>query len=217
MLIGRKLDADDVAPSADIVFIIEKATAMTEEEALDILTKTIESHNGDPNFPGPTMEKIKLLVEGPKAYGFTDYDHDLRAQAAIIHWHSPYPEVRAVTDPFDDPTIPVETIRAYFLGLVWMAGATAINTFFSPRQPGISIGASVLQLLIAPCGLFLARVLPDWGFTLFGTRHSLNPGPWSYKEQMFSTIIFSIANGPGSMCKAPSHSRFFPSPFYLSE
>ncbi|KAF8860180.1 OPT-domain-containing protein [Acephala macrosclerotiorum] len=43
-------------------------------------------------------------------------------------------------------------------------------------------------------GIFFARVLPDWGFTVFGTRHSPNLGPWSYKEQMFATIIFNISN-----------------------
>lgn len=45
--------------------------------------------------------------------------------------------------------------------------------------------------------MFWAKVFPDWGFNFRGERYSLNPGPWSYKEQMFSTIIFSVANGPG--------------------
>jgi hypothetical protein len=42
-------------------------------------------------------------------------------------------------------------------------------------------------------GRFLAWVLPDWGFTLFGTRHSLNPGPWTSKEQLYATILMSAA------------------------
>ena len=195
----RRRDEEGVAPSADFRHIFDKIFLMTEDEAVDILVKAIEFHKDDRNFPGPTMKKIQLLVQGSKAVGLetTDYDFDLKAEAAIIHYHSPYPEVRSVTDAFDDPTIPVETFRSYFLGLGWMAGATAVNTFFSPRQPAISIGSSVLQLLLAPCGLFLARVLPDWGVTVFGTRHSLNPGPWSYKEQMFATIIFNVGNGAG--------------------
>lgn len=44
-----------------------------------------------------------------------------------------------------------------------------------------------------PCAKFLEFVLPDWGVTVFGTRHSLNPGPWTFKEQMFATITFNIA------------------------
>ncbi|KAH8816600.1 oligopeptide transporter 2 [Xylogone sp. PMI_703] len=190
---------DDVAPSADIDHIFDKIRTMTEDEAVDILLKAIEFHKDDQNFPVATMNKIKLLVQGPKAANeiTTDYEFDLKAEAAIIHYHSPYPEVRSVTDAYDDPTIPVETIRSYILGLGWMAGATAVNTFFSPRQPTITLSASVLQLLLAPSGMFLARVLPDWGITVFGKRHSLNPGPWSYKEQMFSTIIFNVGSGAG--------------------
>jgi len=129
----------------------------------------------------------------------SDWDFDLKAEAAIIHYHSPYPEVRSVTDPFDDPNTSAETFRSYFLGMVWMAGITALNTFFSLRQPGIKINSTVVQLLLAPCGQFLAKVLPDWGFTFRGTRHSLNPGPWSYKEQTFATIIFTIANSAGNV------------------
>ena len=145
------------------------------------------------------MTKIRTLVQGAKVADMdeADWSFEARTEAALIKYHSPYPEVRSVTDPFDDPTIPVETIRAYFLGLVFMAGSTALNTFFSPRQPAISLGSNVMQLLLAPCGLFMAKVLPDWGFTFRGTRVSLNPGPWTYKEQMFATIIFTIANGAG--------------------
>lgn len=57
-----------------------------------------------------------------------------------------------------------------------MAGATAVNTVFSPRQPGITLSASVLQLLIAPSGLVLARILPDQGLYCFGKHHPFNPG-----------------------------------------
>lgn len=42
-------------------------------------------------------------------------------------------------------------------------------------------------------GHFCARFLPDWGFTLWGKRHSLNPGPWSVKEQLLATIIQGAA------------------------
>ena len=145
------------------------------------------------------MAKIKLLIEGYKVSDMesSDWSFEIRAEAAIIHYHSPYPEVRSVTSPFDDPDQPCETIRAYVLGMIFMGGATALNTFFSPRQPAISISSNVLQLLLAPCGQFLAKVLPDVGFTIRGKRWSLNPGPWSYKEQMLSTVMFTIASGAG--------------------
>lgn len=108
---GRKAEDDNVAPAADIEYIIDKIVQMDEAEALDILVKAIDYHKDDPNFSRPTMDKIKLLASGRKAYGIDDdYDFDLRAEAAIIHYHSPYPEVRSVTMPFDDPSIPVRTL-----------------------------------------------------------------------------------------------------------
>jgi OPT family small oligopeptide transporter len=198
---GRKFEDDQLAPREDISLILDKIIHMSEEDALDILHRAIDYHRDDPNFPAITMHNIKLLVGGAKAVGMEegDWSFDLKTEAAMIHYHSPYPEVRSVTDPFDDPSIPTETIRAYVLGMSFMAGATALNTFFSPRQPAISIGANVLQLLLAPSGIFMSKVLPDWGVTFRGTRHSLNPGPWSFKEQMLATIMFTVANGAGGV------------------
>lgn len=138
---------------------------MSEDEAVNILLRGIEYHRNDKNFPMVTMNKIKLLVQGPKAASkiTTDSEFDLKAEAAIIHYHWPCPGVRSVTDAYDDPTLPVETLRSYVLGLGWMAGAAAVNTFFRARQPTITLRASGLQLLLAPSVMFLARVFPDWG------------------------------------------------------
>lgn len=196
---GRKAEEDDIAPSADVTAILDKIVSMTDEEAVNVLLEAAEFHKDDPNFPRYTLDKIRRLVQGPKVAEMQvdDWSFEARTEACLIKYHSPYAEVRSVTLPFDDPDVPVETIRAYFLGLVFMAGATALNTFFSPRQPTISITSNVLQLLVAPCGIFLAKVLPDWGLTIRGQRVSLNPGPWSYKEQMFATIIFTVANSVG--------------------
>lgn len=58
-------------------------------------------------------------------------------------------------------------------------------------DPGLS--GAVIQILLFPCAKFLEFVLPDWGLTVYGVRHSLNPGPWTFKEQMFATITFNIA------------------------
>ena len=46
-----------------------------------------------------------------------------------------------------------------------------------------------------PLGRFLARFLPDWGFTLFGTRHTINPGPFNRKEHMLITILTGCSLG----------------------
>jgi hypothetical protein len=47
-------------------------------------------------------------------------------------------------------------------------------------------------------GRAMAYVVPDWGFSLRGKRYTLNPGPWSSKEQLFATIIFSGASTIGN-------------------
>lgn len=117
---GRNTEDSALLENRDIDYILEKTSTLSEDEARNILLRAIDYHSDDPNFPVPTMVKIKQLVQGPKSSGLhpdIDYEVDLRLAAAVIHFHSPYPEVRAVTDPFDYPDIPVETFRAYFLGL----------------------------------------------------------------------------------------------------
>lgn len=87
---GRKAEEENLAPSADVVYILDKIALMSEEQAMEILVKAIDFHSIDPNFPGATMAKIKMLVQGQKASGLdpADYDFDLKTEAAIIHYVS---------------------------------------------------------------------------------------------------------------------------------
>lgn len=100
----------------------------------------------------------------------------MKLEAAMITNNSPYAEVRAVVSNRDDPTMPCSTIRAWVIGIFFAGALGFINQFFDPRQPAIYLQANVAQLLAYPCGKFFENFLPDWGVTLFGTRHSLNPG-----------------------------------------
>ncbi|KAF3992122.1 hypothetical protein FT663_02439 [Candidozyma haemuli var. vulneris] len=124
-----------------------------------------------------------------------DWELQARAEAALIAYWSPYPEVRAVTDPFDDPETPCETVRVYFLGLIWVILGTFIGQYFSERQPGIGLGSKVVQLFIFPMGKFLATVLPAKKFKVWKWTINLNPGPWSHKEQMLTTLFYSVSGG----------------------
>lgn len=56
-----------------------------------------------PNFQLPRWRKLKF-IQGPKlsALDVEEYSLDPSTEVVIIHHHSPYPEVRAVTDPVDD-------------------------------------------------------------------------------------------------------------------
>lgn len=189
---------EDGEPIAEAEFMIQKIEELDIDKAVEILIESIDYHHNDPNFPLDDYELIKQLVKGaeenpdmlPEEWAF-----QVKMFAAFNEYFSPYPEVRAVSSPIDDPTTPVETIRAYFLGFVWTCIGCFLNEFFLHRQPSIEITSSVCQILILPCGRLLEKILPDWGFTLFGTRHLLNPGPWNMKEQMFLTIVFNVALG----------------------
>lgn len=84
-------------------------------------------------------------------------------------------------------------------------------SFFNPFSSFLKgLDSTVIQILLYPCAKVLEWLLPDWGITVFGVRHSLNPGPWTFKEQMFATITYNIAiyttNAYGMV------SFFFPSP-----
>ncbi|KAL6017145.1 hypothetical protein ACNR9Z_002332 [Candidozyma auris] len=84
--------------------------------------------------------------ETEDADGSLDLDLKVRTEAAIFAYWSPYPEVRAVTDPFDDPDIPCETFRVYVIGIIWVVLGTIIGEFFTERQPSISLGSAAVQL-----------------------------------------------------------------------
>ena len=197
---GRKAEEDDIAPARDVQMMLDRIVEMTDEEALHILVDAIDKHRVDPNFPPWTMSKLRALVQGYKACDMSedDWSFDVRTEAAILKYHSPYPEVRSVTDPFDDPNLPCETFRAYVLGLIFMAGSTGLNTFFSQRQPAIGLSSLIMQLLLAPAGWAWSKVVPQWHIPFWKRRIPINGGPWSFKEQCFATILFTIVNGAGS-------------------
>lgn len=78
------------------------------------------------------------------------------------------------------------------IGLSFVVLLAFINQLFSVRQPSINLDASVVQLLSFPVGKAAEKLLPDIGFTLFGVRHSLNPGRFNQKEHMLISIMASV-------------------------
>ncbi|KAK9482682.1 OPT oligopeptide transporter protein-domain-containing protein [Lipomyces starkeyi] len=195
-ILDRIRSSDDMGDiiAEDVDFIFEKMMTMDAIEAIEVLTDALEYYGDDINFAEKTLQKIRALLEGEDPYGLGEniYDLDLRLEACLIKYHSPYPEVRSVCSPVDDPTIPVETFRAYFVGLFWVAVGAFINQLMSFRQPSISLSSKVIQILIYPCGEALSRILPAKRVRLGPLSFHLNPGPWNFKEQMFATIIANV-------------------------
>ncbi|KAK9258613.1 OPT oligopeptide transporter protein-domain-containing protein [Lipomyces tetrasporus] len=190
-------EGDNTYMDAATEYLFDKVMTMSLEDGLQVLKAAAEYHFDDVNFPELTMKKILALLEGPDAYdGDVDsYELDIKIEACMIKYHSPYPEVRAVCDPYDDPELPVETIRMYILGVFWVSVGAFVNEFFHQRQPRLNISSTAIQLLLYPCGKLLERICPDWGFTFRGTRYSLNPGPWTHKEQMLATLMVNVGSG----------------------
>ncbi|KAK9243046.1 OPT oligopeptide transporter protein-domain-containing protein [Lipomyces tetrasporus] len=184
--------ADILTEDAD--FIIDKMVTMDAVEAVVVLKDAMEYYHDDINFPEKSLRKIEALLRGEEYYGLGEnlYDLDLRLEACLIKYHSPYPEVRSVCSPIDDPTIPVETFRAYLIGLIWVVVGSFVNQMMGFRQPSVSLSSKVIQILIYPCGEILARILPAWRIPLGPLSFHLNPGPWTFKEQMFATIITNV-------------------------
>ncbi|KAK9448833.1 OPT oligopeptide transporter protein-domain-containing protein [Limtongia smithiae] len=205
---------DIIEDEIQLNFILEKLALLGSNEALVILGKAEKYHQDDYNFPQDTMTKIQRILKGPMDLDEESYEVELRIEATLMKYYSPYPEVRSVVSPVDDPTAYVETIRAYAVGLLWSAVGSYICELFQPHQPSLTISAVCLQILAFPCGKFLARVLPDKGVTLFGKRHSLNPGPWSYKEQMFVTIMI---NTGGRFSNVINHIFILKLPVYFDQ
>ncbi|KAF9094206.1 hypothetical protein BGX23_002366 [Mortierella sp. AD031] len=108
---------------------------------------------------------------------------------------SPIEEVRVTISNTDDPHMPCNTFRMWFLGLLWTCIISFVNQFFYLRQTQISLSYSVVALLSLPMGHFLARVLPTRDFNLFGWRFSLNPGPFSVKEHVLIGTMTACNTG----------------------
>ncbi|KAK9384160.1 hypothetical protein V1515DRAFT_583210, partial [Lipomyces mesembrius] len=120
---------------------------MSQEKGLQILIDAAEYHADDLNFPEDAMMHIQNLIANTTSEGDSE-SYDIA----------------------DDDSIPVETIRAYFeLGIVWVVIDCFVNSFFSWRQPSLSLKSTAIQLLLYPCGKAV-KLLPDWGFTVRGKR-----------------------------------------------
>ncbi|KAJ9236200.1 hypothetical protein DTO207G8_3212 [Paecilomyces variotii] len=113
---------------------------------------------------------------------------------------SPYPEVRAVVPEVDDPGMPVNTLRMWVLGIIFTILGSGVNQFFALRYPSVHIVALVAELLAYPCGVFLAKTLPQWTVNLGPLgRWCINPDShFNIKEHAVITIMSNVSFGYGS-------------------
>ncbi|KAK7685221.1 hypothetical protein QCA50_011584 [Cerrena zonata] len=124
-----------------------------------------------------------------RASTVTEFDDpNLDSDDEYLEDDSPYPEVRSAVSNTDDPDMPVTTVRAWVIGLVWAIIIPGLNQFFYLRYPSIQMTSIVAQLMSYPVGRFWARYFPR--FSLFGLH--LNPGPFTIKEHVLITIMANV-------------------------
>ena len=189
---GEGLSGPTPLPSAVTTGREEVIPAYSVAEAERDISMFGKVHEWDPNIGNEKLDAINNAVR------VHDGDAEIALEEELIE-NSPYPEVQAAVQPIDDPNLPVNTFRAWFLGLFFVTIGSGLNVLFSLRDPSISIGSLVAQLCSYPIGVFMAKVLPRRKFKIFGYECSLNPGPFNKKEHTMIVIMANVtfAQGPG--------------------
>jgi hypothetical protein len=135
---------------------------------LDYATPDLEKSGGLPlTFTSPPSQVLRPDYDrstpasgrNTPASDANDFDPNLDSDSAILGANSrtfnfmpphryprcveddsPYPEVRSAVANFDDPTMPVSTLRAWTLGIVFAILLPALNQFFYMRYPSVVVG-----------------------------------------------------------------------------
>lgn len=141
----------------------------------------------DPNLPQECETRRKSSGESGDDAALINQDEDDEEEE-----NSPYPEVRAAVRNFDED-LPCNTVRAWTIGMLLVIVGASTNTLFSLRQPSISIGPLIAQIVAWPMGHGWARFVPDREFNTFGMRWTLNPGPFNAKEHAIIVVMASVS------------------------
>lgn len=178
----------------------DSVEADSDASLVEALHALVEEYSFDQNFPTNIIDRAREYLEN-RNDGNEDPElaqkliDDFHTQKDLMINNSAYPEVRAVVDPTDDPTLPVDTFRVFFMGTIFTIGGTAIQQFFSLRMPSIAISTYVVQLLSMPLGLLMAKWLPERIFRLGPLHFTLNPGPFNQKEHILVAMMANVAFG----------------------
>lgn len=130
-----------------------------------------------------------------------DVEHVLqdREERDIEGGTSPYPEVRAVVPETDDVSIPVNTLRMWLLGTIWVLLGAGVNQFFSLRYPAVHIVSIVVELLAFPMGVALAKILPIMTVRIpyLGEWRANPDHHFNVKEHVVIVIMSNVCFGFG--------------------
>ncbi|KAF7291048.1 OPT oligopeptide transporter [Mycena chlorophos] len=150
----------------------DKEASSVDLEKVQDANVTVLAHDDVPEFDDPNIDPASGI-------------------AGLAEDDSPYPEVRSAVANTDDPSIPVGTLRAWTIGLLWAILIPGLNQFFFFRYPSVTVTGIIAQLLSLPVGRIWARVVPN--VKIFGV--ALNPGPFNIKEHVLITIMATVGSG----------------------
>ncbi|QKD50761.1 OPT oligopeptide transporter protein-domain-containing protein [Fusarium oxysporum Fo47] len=170
------------------------------EPLKDILRRLVEEHEHDQNFPDDLLNRAREYLENEHdeqqdALARLSISREFEAQKELMLDGTIYPEVRAVVDDTDDPTLPVGTFRVFLLGTIFAIVGTGVEQFFSLRMPPIGLSTFIVQILALPVGKLLAKWLPTRKFRVFLWEFTLNPGPFNQKEQILIAMMANVTFG----------------------
>ncbi|WFD33181.1 hypothetical protein MSPP1_004239 [Malassezia sp. CBS 17886] len=152
--------------------------AQAEQHVRDVVEDRLE----DPNLDTHVVDKAEEALESGDVKQEITLGH-------LIEEDSPYMEVRAAVSNVDDVAMPVNTFRAWFLGLITTVVVPGVNQLLALRFPSTTITGYVVIVLAYPLGQALAWILPRWTWkTRFG-NFTLNPGPFNVKEHALISIM----------------------------
>ncbi|KAJ6486426.1 OPT oligopeptide transporter [Mycena vitilis] len=152
-----------------------------------------------------SLESLRTPTERKPTYYSPDVDAEssrystpsrpdsINSTAIEFDDESPYPEVRAAVSSVDDPSMPVNTFRMWFLGIILTILLAGINQVFEYRAPSVFITGIVGQLISLPMGKFLEWALPTKQFKTRNFIWSFNPGPFNIKEHVCITVMINVA------------------------
>ncbi|KAJ7102653.1 OPT oligopeptide transporter protein-domain-containing protein [Mycena crocata] len=205
---------DDFKPytssSEELPRYIRRRTVPDVPEDVDYIMDHLNDPNLDLKKPLAKPISLESLQDKKPAYAPSDVDVESsdrystpsragsRNSTAIeFDDESPYPEVRAAVSSVDDPLMPINTFRMWFLGITLTILLAGINQVFEYRAPSVFITGIVGQLVSLPMGKFLEWVLPSTQFKTLGRVWSFNPGPFNIKEHVCITVMINIAYAGG--------------------
>lgn len=180
-------------------YILSHMQDRSFEEWLEILRERVERYVDDDNVKGEFYEYLKDLAKGQPLEDMTQEDYEIVVafETYLIYDWSVYPQVRSCTKPFGwEESEDYENFRTYVISLFFAMAACALDTFFYEREPPVSIGGGAIQILMAGVGKLWA-LMPRIVMPLpRGRKFVINSGePWSYREQMFGTVVFAVSIG----------------------